>query len=213
MGKTIQLSDYEYTLCELFSKESAKTQQPIEFGQKETLERSIEEIARDNMIGKMAEVAVSKVLRVDFGKKFPVNYDVYQRGECDDYDIVINQWKLDIKSTRKGHWLLFETKKARFRAETGTLPDVIVMCRTPWDLAANRPASKSVEIVGCVSMERLVNSANVIRKGECIPGTRCQLQADNYAVEFERLSDFNSAAEYMFSHQRSKTKWRNRGND
>ena len=203
MGRIITLSDYEFTLCKLFSEESAKTQQAIEFGNREDAERSIREIARDNMIGKMAEAGVSRMLYLDFGKQFHVNYDIYPRGDCDDYDIVVNGWKLDIKSTRKGHYLMFETRKMAFRASSGTMPDVIVMCRTPWDEEKDQPSGKTVDIVGCVSAYKLSRIENVVRKGDCIPGTDCRTQAENYAMAFEQLSDFHNAVEFMLNNKRT----------
>ena len=79
---TIALSEDEMNKCKEFSLKSAMTQQAVEFGQKNTKPRDTKEIARDNMIGKMAEVAVNKMLRRDFGIHYPVNFDIYGRGEC-----------------------------------------------------------------------------------------------------------------------------------
>ena len=199
--QTVELTDYEFTLCGLFSHESAKTQQKIEFGQKTTVPRSVREIERDNMIGKMAEVAVAKTLHKDFGLHLPVNYEVYPRGECDDNDIVINNWSLDIKSTRRGRFLMLEYAKVNYRLESGTMPDVVVACKTPWNEREDRPEGKRVDVIGCISTKRLVNpkSADVyrLRAGECIPGTMCRLQAGNYAVRFDKLSDFHDSVEWM----------------
>ena len=85
--RTIQLTDHEYNMCVQFSNESAKSQQDIEFGQRNTMPRSVKEIARDNLIGKMAEVAVVKMLREDYQLHLPINYEIYPRGEWDDNDI------------------------------------------------------------------------------------------------------------------------------
>ena len=63
-------------MCVQFSNESAKSQQDIEFGQRNTAPRSIKEIARDNLIGKMAEVAVVKMLREDYQLHLPINYEI-----------------------------------------------------------------------------------------------------------------------------------------
>lgn len=201
----ISLTDYEYQLCSLFSKESAKTQQRIEFGQRSTRRRSVEEIARDNMIGKMAEVAVAKTLRRDFGLHLPVNYEIYPNGECDDNDIVINRWSFDIKSTRKGSYLLFERNKVLYRQKNGTLPDVVMMCRTPWDDRNDCPSSRTVDLIGCIGMNTLIDPAsrNVYRlkAGDFLPETRCRLQADNYAVRFENLADFHSSIQYILTHE------------
>ena len=63
MSKIITLSSFEMKQCRDFSLESAESQQPIEFGQHDTKPRSKKEIARDNLIGKMAEVGVAKMLQ------------------------------------------------------------------------------------------------------------------------------------------------------
>ncbi len=78
--KTIVLSAYDMERCVAFSKKSAESQQAIEFGQSDTVPRIPKEIARDNLIGKMAEVAVANMLREDFNLHYAVNFDIYPRG-------------------------------------------------------------------------------------------------------------------------------------
>ena len=65
--QTVLLSDYQMQICKLFSVWSAKTQQQIEFGDPRTKPRSVNEIARDNMIGKMAEAAVCNMSAQEWG--------------------------------------------------------------------------------------------------------------------------------------------------
>lgn len=154
MMKTIVLSQYDMQRCVDFSKESAKSQQAIEFGQSDTVPRRIAEIARDNLIGKMAEVATTHMLREDFGLHFTVNFDIYPRGEWDDFDVQINGWNVDIKSTRTGQWLLFEVDKLRMRQNQkyNNLPDAIFMCRTPWNRELDEPKG-AVKLIGAVSLK------------------------------------------------------------
>lgn len=202
MGKTIVLTDYEMRKCVDFSEESAKSQQTIEFGQSDTAPRKVKEIARDNLIGKMAEVAVSRMLREDFDLHFPVNYDIYPRGEWDDCDIQINGWNVDIKSTRIGRWLLFETDKLRMRQrqKINKLPDAIFMCRTSWDRDADKPKG-DVELIGAVSLTLLLSSDPKVKrlnKGDFIPGTQTRLQAANLGIQFDDLnSDWNVIISHM----------------
>lgn len=198
--RIITLTDSEYKRCLDFSIESARSQQDIEFGQHDTAPRSEHEIARDNLIGKMAEVAVAKMLREDFHLHLPINYEVYPRGEWDDSDIDVFNWVIDIKSTRIGHYMLLEWSKLRFRHSSNRLPHVILMCRTPWDRTNDKPLGRNVELIGCVSLSTLIqlkNGSMILRKGDYIPGTHTRLQAANYAVEFSNLSDMHSAIEYM----------------
>ena len=65
--KNIQLTENELNKCLEFSEISAQNQQKIEFGQKTTSPRKVSEIARDNLIGKIAEVAFCKLLKENYG--------------------------------------------------------------------------------------------------------------------------------------------------
>ena len=200
--KWIRLTPRELQKCFDFSVESAGTQQAIEFGQSTTAERKLKEIARDNLIGKMAEVAVVKMLKEDFGIDVPLDFDVYDRGKWDDNDIVINGWNIDIKSTRIGHWLLIEWNKLVFRQKKGKLPHAFFMCKTDWNMDKDLPLG-TVQLVGSISLGKLKQgSPNVLtlRKGENIPQTRVRLQADNFAVEFKNLNhDWETIINYMLN--------------
>ena len=125
MYKTLTLTEDEMRKCTVFSNKSAETQQAIEFGQKDTKARLVKEIARDNLIGKMAEVAVARMLRDEYRIHVPVIFDIYPRGEWDDCDIQIKTWTIDIKSTRTGRWLLFETGKLNMRVNQ----EIKTICR------------------------------------------------------------------------------------
>lgn len=198
--KTITLTAEELQKSKDFSVRSAQTQQAIEFGQSDTKARDISEIARDNMIGKMAEIAFSRMLKEDFNIEIPIDFEVYERGKWDDNDMIINGWNIDIKSTRIGHWLLIEWSKLNFRQKQGKLPHAFFMCKTQWDTEHDAPLG-TVELVGSISLNRLVaNQPHVhsIRKGERLPGTRAFLQADNFGVKFEYLnSNWNEVINYI----------------
>ena len=178
--------------CIDFSIKSAKSQQAVEFGQYDTIPRRIAEIARDNLIGKMAEAAVSQMLREDFGVHYAVNYEIYPKGEWDDFDMQINGWNVDIKSTRSGQWLLFDVDKLRMRQnqEHNNLPDMIFMCRTPWDRIADKPVG-TVDLIGAVSLGFLLSDSQDVKrlkKGDYIPNTNTKLQAENYGVHFSNIN-------------------------
>lgn len=200
--KTIKLTAEELQKCIEFSEQSAKTQQPIEFGQNTTVARKVKEIARDNLIGKMAEVAIVKMLKEDFGIEVPLDFAIYDRGVWDENDIVINGWNIDIKSTRIGHWLLIEWNKLNFRQKNGDLPHVFFMCKTSWDMETDTP-NGVVQLIGSISTGRLKAenpSVVVLRKGDFIPKTNTRLQADNFGVEFNNLnSDWHSVISYMLN--------------
>ena len=100
--KNIRLSQDELARCIEFSQRSAPNQQAIEFGQRSTKARSTREIARDNLIGKIAEVAFSKMMKENYGIDVPLDFNYYPRGQWDNQDAVINGWRIDVKGTRKG---------------------------------------------------------------------------------------------------------------
>ena len=201
--KVITLTAEEMSLCKEFSINSAKTQQEIEFGQSDTIPREVEEIARDNLIGKMAEVAFSRMLKKNFNIEIPVDFNIYERGKWDDNDIIINGWNIDIKSTRIGHWLLIEWSKLDFRQKQGKLPHAFFMCKTRWNMESDEPTGE-VELVGSISLNKLkANESKVVtlKKGQYIPRTRTRLQADNFGVLFEKLNrNWDEVIGYILHH-------------
>ena len=197
----ITLTPDEMQKCIEFSKKSAETQQDIEFGQKDTKPRPTKEIARDNLIGKMAEVAVLRMLREKYGIHYPVNYEIYPRGEWDDCDVKIGGWSIDIKSTRIGKWLLFETNKLKMRqSQKINNLDALIMCKTPWNMDKDEPIG-TVELIGLISMKKLLSSdpkVKHLKKGDFIPNTKSKLQAENLAVAFDDLEhNWDMMIDYM----------------
>ena len=113
----VTLTKDELTKCKFFSLKCAENQQAIEFGQKTTKARDVKEIARDNLIGKIAETAFSRIMKEQCGIDVPLDFNYYPRGKWDSQDAVINGWRIDIKATRSGgHWFLIEWSKLHFRA-------------------------------------------------------------------------------------------------
>lgn len=190
----VQITDYEYIMCVLFSEQSARSQQRIEFGSKETAKRSVLEVKEDTLIGKMGEVAVVKLLREQYGLHLPVNYEVYPRGEWDDEDIIVNGLTVDIKATKNGKYLLLEKNKLDFRMKQGKVPDMIIMSKANIE-------NLTVDIVGCISTIKLVDPRNekvkVLEAGRYIPNTKVPLQADNYCIAFSDLCDIKTAFDYI----------------
>lgn len=197
----ITLSEQEFCRCVEFSKASAMNQQRIEFGQADTTPRSNNEISRDNLIGKMAEVAFAKMLKEVFSIQTELDFNYYPRGMWDDQDAVVNGWKIDVKATRKGgRWMLIEWSKIDFRQRQGKLADLYAMAIVDWDRNHDLP-SRRVELVGCASAMKLrrgVPTTLVLRKGETIPETTTHLQADNFAISFSDLEkDWESVIQYI----------------
>ena len=195
----IFLTSDEIAQCIDFSHKSARSQQQVEFGQHDTLQRTFKEIARDNCIGKLAEVAFSKMMKQHFDLDIPLDFNIYPRGVWDDADANINGWRIDIKSTRPGaRWMLIEWNKLNFRQTERKPTHVFVMAVTDWDRQNDTPTG-GVEFVGFVSRRRLkvgIPGTHVIRKGEYLPGKNVRLQADNFGIRF---SDLDTDWKFMVS--------------
>lgn len=189
----VLLTESELTRCVKFARQSAPTQQLIEFGQKDIKPRSVGEVSRDTLIGKIAEVAFYKIMLENYGIDIGLDFNVYPRGKYDAQDAVVNDWCIDVKGTRQGgNYLLVEWNKIDFRQLENRLSHVYAMFSVGWDRNADCP-NRHASYVGAVTLRALSDNLNWIdtqslRKGECIPGTSRRLQADNYGIRFDSLN-------------------------
>lgn len=172
---------------------SAPTQQNVEFGQDDIAARPVAEVSRDTLIGKIAEVAFSKLMRENYGIIIDLDFNVYPRGIYDAQDATVNDWRIDVKGTRQGgHYLLVEWNKLDFRQVENRLSHVYTMFSVGWDRDADLPTGIA-KYAGAVTIRALSDNPGYIntltlRKGELLPGTRMRLQADNYGIEFNDLN-------------------------
>ncbi len=199
----IVLTDDELDKCREFSQISATSQQAIEFGQHTTKASSKSEIARDNLIGKIAEVAFSKMMKENYGIDVPLDFNYYPRGQWDDQDAEINGWRIDVKGTRSGgRWMLIEWNKLNFRQRDNNLSHLFVMFTVDWDRITDQPTGK-VSYRGAVSLAKLkggIPTTVVLRKDSILPGTKTSLQADNYGIKFKDLyKHLNRLVEYLLA--------------
>ena len=203
--KNIRLTDDELKRCIEFSRTSAPNQQAIEFGQRTTQARGTGEIARDNLIGKIAEVAFSKMMKENYGIDVPLDFNYYPRGQWDNQDAVINGWRIDVKGTRRGgQWMLIEWNKLNFRQRDNNLSHVYAMFSVDWDREADRPTGR-VSYEGAASLEKLradCKTTKTLRKGDTLPGTKTKLQADNYGIHIRDLyKHLNHFVDYLQSNK------------
>lgn len=130
----VKLSVEEINLCKEFSSESAKSQREAQFGGSQKFNRAVDKIARDTLIGKLAEVAFSKFFNERFGVTINLDFNIYPRGSWDDFDVIINGNLIDIKATKSGgKWLLIEASKLEFRKKEGRLPHSFIHSVTEWN--------------------------------------------------------------------------------
>jgi len=181
----IQLPPEEVQRCRMFAQESAKTQREHRSGG--TKERSYGEIFGDTFRGKIGECASKRFLEQN-----PLNvpgieldFDIYPRGEWDDYDFTIYDKKFSIKSVKHfSSWLLLESKDI----ERGDVYDYYV-------LAAVNGREDGAGILGFASKEDVLDGTNTLKlkKGNLIPGTRTVLDADNHALHRSNLKNSEEA--------------------
>lgn len=191
------LSEEDMECCIAFSEQSAPTQQDIEFGQHDIKARDVKEIARDNLIGKIAEVAFKRIVETYYPEagEIPLNFFVYERGVYDNQDANINGTLIDIKATREGgEWFLIEWNKLIFRAREKHLPHYFAFFTVGWDREIDQPTGRA-RFEGIIPIEWLSKEhvdkeerILVLKKGDQIPGKNVSLQADNYGINKRFIS-------------------------
>ena len=189
--RIIYLTEEELEKCREFSTKSALQQQEIEYGESATKPRPKEEIARDNLIGKIAEAAFRKMLKEDRNIDIELDFEYYPRGKWDSQDAEYNGWKIDVKGTRVGHWMLIEWNKLEFRQKDDELSHVYVMFSVEWK--GDAPTGKVI-YRGFATLARLSREfpkTEVLPRGSALPGTRLEsLQTDNFGIKFEDLYSY-----------------------
>lgn len=181
--------------CWQFAIKSAETQRPDAHGEQDSYRRSVEEIAKDTVIGKLGEVAVQSFFK-EKGISFELDFEIYDRGEWDHSDIEIDGWKIDVKCTKhRGHNFLIEWNKLQFGADAGELPHFYLMTRLIDDdlLARDQMVNENVkvEVVGYIDTRELQESNKdliVLNRGDHIPKTNVPMIAKSFCVPFEKLS-------------------------
>lgn len=191
----IYLDSDDIATCYAFSNESAKTQQACEYGQLDSPKRRVQEIAIDNMIGKLGEFAVKKFL-AEHAIEIALDMNIYDYGQYDSCDFNYRGWTCDVKCTKSfGKHFLIEWNKLQFRADLNELPHYFVMTRlVDNSFLSNKkeslPSSICVELVGYCDIRALhENNKNIsiIDRGHFIPGTTTPLTAKSFCIPFKNL--------------------------
>lgn len=193
----VQLTDKDFKKCVDFSYRSAESQQSIEFGNHRTKARTTAELARDNLIGKLAEVAFSYVLHRTYGIQIDLDFNIYPRGIWDSDDLTLFGQPIDVKATRSGgRWLLVELNKLEFRKKENKLPFAFLFAVTAWNRDRDEYTGE-VTLAGYSLLEQICHPDRIgvrnptlcegipytqfLREGDLIPGTNTRLQATNCA--------------------------------
>ena len=206
----MHLTAEEIKQCLDFAVIAAPHTQQIEYGQKDSKPRSLEEIRQDIFMGKLGEVACKNMLE-GYGISAIVDFNDYGPGKWDSEDLSYNngkgKWNIDVKCTKNNSkWFLVEWNKLQFRTKDKELPHFFILTMVPGKCKQMKVAPREgleVRIVGYVDLHRLrpgYENTIVMRKGTPIPDTSSQtlLQADNLGIRVEHLaSDWESLAVKM----------------
>lgn len=175
----------EVAECIHFAKKAAKNQNA--YG------RSLAEVEKDTVIGKLGEAAVVKFFNY-CGIEAEVNAQVYQKGQCDDADIICNKWPIDVKTTQQNPACLRVAWSALdFRADTKKLSDYYVLTRLDPSLKQFTAAQDTwVDLLGYWDVEEFTEGNPKVKIQYFRKGTRKEpffvVHEDLLAKNFEKLA-------------------------
>lgn len=188
MDWEISLDEDEIEQCRIFADESAKTQRPYRSGGSQI--RGLSMMRADTFRGKLGEAVCKKFLEQKplNVKGMELDFDIYPRGKWDEADIVIGNKRISIKSVKHfSSWLLIESKDLL----RGDIYDYYIL------ILINKEMNGGI-VAGYATKDEIVDGDQHtlrLNKGEPIPGTRTELDADNYARHKKYL--YNSVADWI----------------
>lgn len=95
------------------------------------------------------------MMKENYGIDVPLDFNYYPRGQWDNQDAVINEWRIDVKGTRKGgQWMLIEWNKLNFRQRDNNLSHLYAMFTVDWDRSKDQPTGRA-SYKGAVSLNKL----------------------------------------------------------
>lgn len=157
-----------------------------DFGQFGVAERRYNEVQDSILIGKTAEIAFKKFFDKKFNTDLYIDWKVYKVNQGDQQDFLINNNKIEIKSSKNGKWLLVEKGDIQRRLSSNMLPHFVVFINVFWDKSTRKPKGYTY-INGYIPIESLLRKENFMKKGSKIPDTNTKLKANNFGIHIEDL--------------------------
>jgi len=188
MDWKIFLEEDEIEKCRIFAENSAKTQRPYRSGGSQI--RDLGLMIADTLRGKLGEVVCKKFLEQKplHVKGIKLDFGIYPRGKWDEADVVLGDKSISIKSVKHfSSWMLIESKDIL----RGDIYDYYIL------ILVNKEMNGG-SVAGYATMEEIVDGDQhtlQLKKGEPIPGTGTELDADNYARHRKHLH--NSLADWV----------------
>ncbi len=176
------ITQEELDLCQQFAQECAATHRKYRSGGSAV--RSVSQTEKDILQGKVAEILVKNYLESLGVADISLDFENYGAGVWDDADIIKSEKSISIKSSKHySRWLLLETKDIK----RGDVYDYYIFVTI--DLRSTLPSG---EIKGFIDKKTLLSDDSIVlhlQKGEIVPRTSTRLDASNYAVHSNNLSN------------------------
>jgi len=124
--------------------------------------------------GKLGEIAFKKYIDITEFNSSNLDFKVYPRGQWDNgVDMYLNNLSIDIKSVKYiSKWFLLEVNKV------DSINSQVFIITSVRDYNGS---GVYVDLKGFCSKKNIL-SKPVLRKGEFIPNTNCELKTDNYSM-------------------------------
>lgn len=181
-----------------------KTKHPHFADKDNTEERTEEEVFESVVRGKLAEIALHKYLtqkhkHTNF-KISDIDFNIYRKGICDDFDLKFNNYTISIKSSKPySSCLLIEQEKYTINehgeviaidGHSDNIPDYYAFIKVDvkYGEDLNTIEKASASICGAISHKSFWNKKKVIPRGTFINKENMY----NYLIENKNLNELNS---------------------
>lgn len=176
-----------------------KTKHPHFADKENDAVRTENEIFISVVRGKLAEIALYKYLKEkhkDSGCKISeLDFNIYQKGVCDDFDLKFNDYTISIKSSKPfSSCLLIETEKYQLNengeaiaidGHTDNIPDFYAFVKI--DLNLNEIEKTYASICGAISHKSFWKNKKVVPRGTFINKTNMY----NYLIKNKPIEELD----------------------
>jgi hypothetical protein len=172
----MKMTASEVFLAENFSKQIVGNIDNKDFMDFRNKRRSPKKILEDNIKGKLAEMFICNGLG-DNNILSTMDFNIYDEGVGDDFDVVVDDFKIDVKaSSPKAKCIMVEEKKMKSWEARGK-PDYLIMVSV-----YNSGINWYCEYVAGISMDEFLTVGKLYKRGEFIPNTTMSLKANNWII-------------------------------
>jgi hypothetical protein len=172
----MKMTSSEVFLATEFSKKIVGNIDNKDFMDHRNKRRTNKKVLEDNIKGKLAEMFICNGLGEN-GIKSVMDFEIYDEGVGDDFDIICDEFKIDVKaSSPKAKCIMVEENKMKSWESRGK-PDYLLMVST-----YNSGSNWYCEYVCGISMEEFLVKGKLLQRGENIPKTTFPLKANNWVI-------------------------------